>query len=211
MIARSLPPFLAPPLAAAAALALAAPAATAADDNYGDATGRFVLTDAAPDLAPRVAEGASTTKDGKEVKDRAVCAADPVPDFSLVVGEGGGIANVFLYPPRALRGTKPELEEVPEEPVVFDQQGCVFKPHCLIVRAGQPIDLRSSDPVAHNVRFAGLKNRGSAINLTVPANAEEGIPVTFPKGEPGPGAGVLRLPPLDEGPVARLRQPPTPC
>ena len=180
-------PSLRTPLAAAAAALLALPAvAAAADDKYGDAAGRFVLEGEAPDLAPRVAAGAEKTKEGQPVKDGAVCAADPIPDFSLVVGEGGGIANVFLYPLRPIRGTKPELEQAPDAPVVFDQEGCVFKPHCLIVRAGQPISLVSSDPVAHNVRFTPLRNRGDAINLTVPANAKEGVKKQFEKGEPVP-------------------------
>ena len=173
------------PLAAAAAALLALPAAaTAADENYGDAVGRFVLTDPAPDLEPRVAQGAEKTKEGQPVKDAAVCAADPVPDFSLVVGKEGGIANVFLYPLRPLRGAKDV--PAPAAPVVFDQEGCVFEPHCLIVRAGQPISLVSSDPVAHNVRFTPLRNRGSAINLTVPANAKQGVEKSFEKGEPVP-------------------------
>ena len=174
------------PLAACCAALLLAPAARAADKDYGDATGRFVLKGDAPDLPPRVKQGAAVTEDGKKVNDPEVCAADAIPDYSLVVGEDGGVANVFLYPLRPIKGTKPELEKAPQDPVVFDQKGCVFQPHCLVVRAGQPISLQSQDAVAHNVRFSGLKNRGSAINLTVPANTEEGIKKTFDKGEPVP-------------------------
>ena len=188
MIARSLrAPLSGVSLAAAAAALLLTPAAaTAADEKYGDAVGRVVFEGDPPELAPRVAEGAETTKEGQPVKDAAVCAADAIPDFSLVVGEDGGVANVFLYPLRPLRGTKPALEQAPQQPVVFDQEGCVFKPHCLIVRAGQPISLVSSDPVAHNVRFTPLRNRADAINLTIPANAKQGVQRTFAKGEPVP-------------------------
>ena len=163
----------------AAAAALALPAAAPAAE-YGDLIGRVVLTDAAPDLPPVIPAGAAAVN-GEPVKDAAVCAATAVPDFSLVVGEGGGIANVFLYPLRTPRDVKPGLEKPPAEPVVFDQKGCVFEPHCLIVRAGQPILLKSQDAVAHNVRFTSFGNPG--INLTVPAGTKEGIPVEMKRGQ----------------------------
>ncbi|MFH5803651.1 hypothetical protein [Alienimonas sp. DA493] len=150
--------------AAVAAAALLAPAPTSAAD-YGDVTGKVVLDGEAPELEPRVEKGAA-------VKDAATCSVDAVPNFSLVVGEGNGIANVFLYPARPIRGTKPELEDAPQDPIVFDQKGCVFKPHAVIVRTGQPLEMFNSDPVAHNVRFTSFGNPG--INVTVPANAPPG-------------------------------------
>ena len=178
------------PLAARLSLAFAAsalllPSAAPGADGYGDLIGRVVLDGEAPELPPRIAAGATKTKDGQEVKDAAVCAASAVPDFSLVVGETGGIANVFLYPLRVNpRDVKPELQDPPKEPVVFDQQGCVFQPHCLIVRTDQPILLKSQDAVAHNVRFTSFGNPG--INLTVPAGTKEGIPVEMKRGQKVP-------------------------
>ncbi|QDT14500.1 carboxypeptidase regulatory-like domain-containing protein [Alienimonas californiensis] len=150
--------------AACAAAALLAPAPSFAA-GYGDVTGKVVLDGKAPDLEPRVEKGAA-------VKDAEVCADQPVPNFSLVVGEKGGIANVFLYPAMPIRDIKPELKDAPQEPVVFDQKGCVFKPHAVIVRTGQPLELYNSDPVAHNVRFTSFGNPG--INVTVPAGAAPG-------------------------------------
>ena len=170
-------------LSLAAAVTLAALPAAAPAAGYGDLKGKVVLDGEAPELAPRIEEGAEKTKDGQPVKDPAVCAADPVPDFSLVVGEGGGIANVFLFPLRPPRDVKPDLKNPPEQAVVFDQEGCVFKPHALLVRAGQPLKLISSDPVAHNVRFTPFVNRGQGLNKTIPANLKEGVVVTFDKGE----------------------------
>ena len=50
-----------------------------------------MLKGEAPKLDPLVRKGSP------DAKDAAVCAAMDVPDDSLVVGEGGGIANVFIY------------------------------------------------------------------------------------------------------------------
>ena len=168
-------------LAATAALAAATlcpQAASAA--GYGDVTGRVVLKGDAPELEPRVPEGATN------VKDAEVCAEEAVPNFALVTGEENGIANVFLYPLRTPRDIKPELKDAPEQAVVFDQEGCVFEPHALIVRTGQTVNLFNSDPVAHNVRFTSFGNPG--INVTVPANTtpdapEKGVPAVFKRAQ----------------------------
>ncbi|NNJ27581.1 carboxypeptidase regulatory-like domain-containing protein [Alienimonas chondri] len=174
--------FLAPATAFAAA-ALLCPAAVHAA-GYGDVKGQIVLDGEAPDLAPRVAKGADVTKDGKAVKDAAVCAADPIPDFSLVVGPTNGIANVFLYPARAPRDIKPGLMEEGEK-VVFDQNGCVFEPHALIVRTDQTLVLKSNDTVAHNVRFTSFGNAG--INKTVAAEDRVGVELDkFKRAQPVP-------------------------
>jgi plastocyanin len=49
---------------------------------------------------------------------------------------------------------------VPTEPVVIDQQGCVFLPHVSLARVGQPVEFRNSDPVLHNVRGASKQKQG---------------------------------------------------
>ena len=167
------------PAAVVAAAALLSPAASAA--GYGDVTGKVVFDGEAPVLAPRIAQGASKTKDGQPVKDQPICAADAVPDFGLVVGEDNGIAHVFLYPTRPIRNVKPELKAPPKDPVVVDQQGCVFKPHALIVRTGQPMQLKSSDAAPHNVRFTSFGNPG--LNLNVPPNGKIDKPVVFRRGQ----------------------------
>ena len=169
--------------AAAAVLAPQVPSAHAAG-KYGDVTGKVVLKGEAPDLAPRIAAGATKTKDGQPVTDAAVCAASDVIDRSLVVGEGGGVANVFVYLLRAPRDIKPDLKDAPDDAVVFDQKGCEFLPHALIARTGQPILLKSQDAVAHNVRFNSFGNPG--INKTVPAGDDQGLEVTLKKGQPVP-------------------------
>jgi plastocyanin len=81
----------------------------------------------------------------------------PIPDQSLVVDpQTRGVANVFIWLEDAPEGGK---ETKPDSPLVFDQQNCTFVPHALVVRAGQPIEVKSSDQVNHNIRTTPLKNK----------------------------------------------------
>jgi plastocyanin len=85
-------------------------------------------------------------------------AADPVcagkhtdaPALSevVVVNDDGTLRNVFVYVKAGLEGKK---FDVPAEPAVLDQNGCMYKPHVLGVRAGQPIKILNSDGTLHNI------------------------------------------------------------
>ena len=93
-------------------------------------------------LPPLVGKGASRV-------DATVCAADEsIPDESLIVGENGGIANVFVYLAKTPKGIK---FEAPSSQPFLDQEACIFKPHALVVWAGIDFELKNSDKVAHNI------------------------------------------------------------
>lgn len=72
-----------------------------------------------------------------------------------VVGDGGTLANVFVYVKTGLEGRS---FPVPETPVVLDQQQCWYTPRVLGVRVGQPFQVLNSDPLLHNVRAASVVN-----------------------------------------------------
>jgi len=101
-----------------------------------------------------------------------VCGAIPVKN-QTAVGENGGLRNVFIY-----------LKKVPNvdipapstEQIVMDQQGCVFIPHAQIVQVGQPVLLKNSDPVAHNVKLNGGSN---TLTETVPPSNSSNIEYQF--------------------------------
>ena len=80
----------------------------------------------------------------------------PVYNEPVVVGKDGGLANAFVYIQTGLEGKK---FEPAKEPVLLDQRGCLFAPRTLGVRAGQPLDLRNSDKVSHNVHPVPKNNR----------------------------------------------------
>jgi hypothetical protein len=140
----------------------------AADEPYGTIVGQFVIEGEIPQLKPLVAAGAVG------VNDAAICAAANVPDDSLVVDpETKGIANVFVYLPKAER-VHPKLKESDKKEVDFDQKGCRFIPHALFVRTDQVVLVKSSDNCAHNTRTVPLKNQ--ALNYVLTPNDRIGVP-----------------------------------
>lgn len=170
----------APEAAAATADKPAEPAKAAAKapvdpSATGSFSGTIVLVGDAPELAPLVAEG------DESAKDKEVCAAHAVPNQSLLVGEGNGIANVFVYLRRAPKGFK---DEVPSEPVVLDQEGCVFIPHVALIRAGQKVVVKSSDPIQHNVHTFPNRNQGT--NLLIKPSDQVGVELNYDRPETEP-------------------------
>lgn len=75
---------------------------------------------------------------------------------SLVVGENKALQNVFIY---VKDGLGQLSFPAPTEPVVLDQQKCRYLPHVLGVQVGQPLAIRNSDPLLHNVRADGAINQ----------------------------------------------------
>ena len=72
----------------------------------------------------------------------------PAYEDSVVVGSGGGLANVFVYIQSGLEG---KTFEPVKDPVLLDQHGCMFVPHVIGIRAAQPLEVRNSDAVSHNI------------------------------------------------------------
>ena len=168
------PRLLASTFAVAGLIAAATPAAA----ETGTVKGRFVVDGNLPDLDPLLKKGDPTAKDA------AVCAADAVPNEKFVVGENGGIANVVVYLKEAPDDMPEDAATPPEEKVVFDQQGCVFTPHVIAVQAGQTVEVKSSDGVAHNVRANFFNNPG--FNFVVQANGSKDV--TLDLGESAPSS-----------------------
>jgi hypothetical protein len=138
----------------AAAAALSAPAASA--EEWGSVKGRFVYDGKAPDKVPITVD-----------KDQAVCGDKGLMAEDLVVDDKGGLANVMIY----LKGkvsVHPDFEKTAGDTVVLDNHGCRFEPHVQGVRVGQTLQLKNSDPVAHNTNVAG---RNLQINPLIPAGA----------------------------------------
>lgn len=121
----------------------------------GSLTGTILFDGPKPDLPPLVAKGASRV-------DAAVCAAEgAIPDESLVVGENGGIANVFVYLAKSPKGDF----EAPSDLPALDQKACVFRPHTLVFWAGVEFELKNSDQVAHNIDAKPAANSGFNENM----------------------------------------------
>ena len=91
-------------------------------------------------------------------------------DESIVVGENQALQNVFVYVKDGLGAFG---FPVPTAPVVLDQDKCRYEPRVLGVRVGQPLSIRNSDPLLHNVRANGTINQ--PFNMSTPL---EGVSFT---------------------------------
>jgi len=116
--------------------------------STGSVTGRVVLTGTPPAAQMIRVDGDKT-------------CATLVPGAarqteSYVVGDGGALANVFVYVKTGLEGRS---FPVPSEPVVVDQQRCWYTPRVVGVRVGQPFQVLNSDPLLHNVRAEAAINQ----------------------------------------------------
>ena len=72
-----------------------------------------------------------------------------------VVGGSGGLGNVFVYVKEGLEGRNfPAVTD----PVMFDQQGCRYRPHVFGIRVGQTLTIRNSDATLHNIHATPAAN-----------------------------------------------------
>lgn len=104
-----------------------------------------------------------------EMKVDPTCAEkhgdNPAMNESLVVGESGGLANVFVQ----IKGVPPDKEyPVPSEAVILSQAGCMYHPRVFGIRAGQELKIRNPDGTMHNVNGMPKVNRG----FNLPMNRE---------------------------------------
>jgi plastocyanin len=72
------------------------------------------------------------------------------------VNSNGTLPNVFVY---VKEGADKYSFQTPSEPVVLDQDGCMYKPHVLGVLTGQELIIVSSDPTTHNIHPMPKDNR----------------------------------------------------
>jgi plastocyanin len=85
----------------------------------------------------------------------AALHAGVVLNDDLVVDPKGGVRWAFVYVKSGLKAAPPPA---PQTPVLLDQIGCVFTPHVLGVRVGQPLQIRNSDPRLHNIHALSFDN-----------------------------------------------------
>jgi hypothetical protein len=109
---------------------------------------------------------------GKAANNSNICAAkSAIMSRELVVDpktKGVSYAFAFLVRPKGDSSVQVRelLAKTPK--VVLDQKGCEFQPYVLPFQKDQVLEIKSSDPVGHNVRFSGFNNGG--VNQMVAAN-----------------------------------------
>jgi plastocyanin len=101
----------------------------------------------------------------KPKQQRIMMDQDPVcvqKHSSPVVAEDGGVndngtlPNAFIY---VKAGAEKYTFAPPADPVILDQDGCMYKPHVLGIMAGQTLKIVSSDATTHNIHPMPKDNR----------------------------------------------------
>ncbi len=83
----------------------------------------------------------------------AVHKGKPVAGEDFVLNPNGTLRWVLVY---VKSGAKPG--KAPSRPVVLDQHDCIYRPHVFGIMVGQPLEIRNSDPLLHNIHFVSKKN-----------------------------------------------------
>jgi hypothetical protein len=166
------------------ATAVIAAAAVGADEKPAAGTGTFKGVVTFKGKPPK-RELEFSKGDTVKVKDddRAICAAEDFFKDDLLVNEkDGGVANVVIYLRKAPEGYK--APPVPDEPAVFDQKGCRFTPHVMVIRCKQKLLIKSGDSLAHNTHITPFKNDG--FNKAISPDERKGLEYVYQKPENQP-------------------------
>jgi plastocyanin len=82
--------------------------------------------------------------------------SSPVSAQAIVTDSKGDLQNVVVF---VAEGLGDRTFEVPTQPVVVEQKGCMYLPHVLAVRANQQLHMVNDDPTSHNIHPTPANNR----------------------------------------------------
>jgi len=103
-------------------------------------------------------------------------ASSPVANESVVTGPNNALANVVVYVSAGDSGQA----KAPAHPVTYDQKGCQYIPHVVVVQANQDLKITNDDHFLHNIH--PLPKLNTEWNKAQPAGAPP-IDVKFDKEE----------------------------
>ena len=124
----------------------AAPAAKVDPATAGTLQGTITLDGDAPEM--KVIQMAADPNCAR------LHTSDVLNEF-VITSEGGSLANAFVYIKSGLTGDFPP----PSEPVVLDQNGCMYVPHVIGIQTGQTLTVRNSDETLHNIHAMPKNNK----------------------------------------------------
>jgi hypothetical protein len=73
--------------------------------------------------------------------------ATPITTESVVTGPDNGLDNVVVY----VSSGAPDDGKVPTQAVTFDQKGCQYLPHVLVMHTDQELKIVNDDQTSHNI------------------------------------------------------------
>lgn len=131
--------------------------------DWGSLKGRIIVDGTPTKAAPLV-----VTKD-------QFCIDKMPTNESIIIGKDNALVNAVVYL-RLSTGQKvdvnPEYAAKASDAIVLDNNGCSFHPHVSLVRLGQSLDIKNSDPVGHNTNVNVL-----SFNQVIPAGSDTKVKV----------------------------------
>src|SRR5207237_9682083 len=109
-------------------------------------------------------------------KDPKVCRASR-DDYTFIIAPDGGVKDVVVYLSDIKAGKKMDASAQP----VLDQKGCHYEPHVQAVPVHSVLQVKSSDPILHNVH--SFLNGSTLINFAMPP--QPGLVLTKKLDKPG--------------------------
>ena len=127
-------------------------------DSAATITGRVTFAGQAPAAEPI------------DMSEEPTCAdkyTEPPTREVAKLGANGELADVFVY---VKEGLAPRDWPTPSEGVTIDQDGCRYVPHVLAIQVGQPMVIKNSDGILHNINTQPTANQG--FNISQPVEME---------------------------------------
>jgi plastocyanin len=177
-------------LVVAVVVAIAMSAAARAEE-WGSIKGRILV-----DGTPAKPAPLAVSKD-------QFCIDKKPENESIIIGKDNALVNAVVYvkvPTGQKVAVAPEYDAKLKEPVVLDNNGCSFKPHITLIRVGQTLDIKNSDPVGHNTNVAVF-----AFNQTIPTGGQTQVKASTAGSLPQPV--VCNIHPFMKGYVLALDHP----
>lgn len=111
-------------------------------------------------------EGSPPAPEPIDMGEEPTCAEkyEDQPQMHPAVVVDGKLARVYVY---VKEGLGERTFPTPSEPVTLDQQGCRYEPHVLAIQVGQPLAIKNSDGILHNINTRPQTNRGFNISQPV--------------------------------------------
>src|SRR5450631_1872974 len=81
--------------------------------------------------------------------------ATPVLVETVVTGPNNALENVVVY----VSSGAPDDGQVPAQAVTFEQKGCQYLPHVLVMHVNQELKVVNSDQTSHNIHPLAKLNR----------------------------------------------------
>ena len=81
--------------------------------------------------------------------------ATPVTNETVVTGPNNALENVVVY----VSSGAPDDGQVPTQAVTYEQKGCQYIPHVLVMHTNQELKITNEDQTSHNIHPLAKVNR----------------------------------------------------